>query len=256
MNRGFALLAVLWLLALLSGLLATAAAVLDTERQAAHNRLFLTRAAWAAEACVAVATERWLVDSVTAPDTVDLGRGVRCTWSFGDPDLHLDVNRVGRDMLARLFRAHGLADSAAEVLAARVLRRTRTTAFDDTLAFARLGIPPGARRHLGTDATSGVSIMAPPQVLAAAGLSREAIAVILERRALGVSVTSLAELSALVPAGIGDDRALAALLRFAPDPVLLTAVGWIQRERSPRARVELLVRRAGERVAVLRRRVA
>lgn len=256
MTRGFALLAVLWVLALLAVGLATAFSVLDLERRAAHNRLLLTRAGWAAESCVAVATERLLVDSSSSADTIDLGRGARCTWQFADPNRLLDVNNSDRVVLTRLFLAHGVGDSVAAALAERLVARARVVPFEDSLQLEEFGVPSRARAHLTTDATDGISIGAPAEVLEAAGLSRAAVIEVLSQRVARTPIRAIAELSERVPSGIGEDRDLAGSLRFGADRWLLIADGWIAGDAvSPHSGIELLVRVADRRLAVLRRRV-
>src|SRR6266581_8279475 len=80
-ERGFALLAVLWLLTALTVLGAVAVAVARTGSQATRNRILLTRAAWAREACVEILLARWA--SPPAPlgrlDSLDLVRGTSST---------------------------------------------------------------------------------------------------------------------------------------------------------------------------------
>lgn len=256
MRRGFVLLAVLWLLVLVTGAVALAHAGLRTELDAARNRILLTRARWAAEACAAIATERWLNDSTVTADSAELGRDTQCEWRIDDPARRLAINGADRATLERFLGAYGLPDSAAIALADRIVRRARTAPLTDTSELRAFGVPPAALGSLTMDASDGIAISAEPAVLRAAGLSREAVEAVLERRRAGLGVSSLAQLADLTAtADIGDIPELAARLRFAPSYVVLTSNGWVRGRISPRASVELLVRRSGARLAVLRRRV-
>jgi type II secretory pathway component PulK len=100
-RRGFALVAVLWLLAMVS---ASVAIGLDAARlsvTAARNRLGLAKAEWARESCVAIAQaryEKWVqasdaidqnqldtaVTKLFRIDSVDLGDGTWCSQAYTD----------------------------------------------------------------------------------------------------------------------------------------------------------------------------
>lgn len=255
-RRGFALLAVLWVLALLSAALAVTSAELRTEFRASRNRVLLARGRWAAEACVAIATDRMLADSNAVPDTVALGRDLRCTWALEDPARKLDVNRADRAALARFLTAHGLPDSQATVVVERLARRRSQRPFVSAAQLVAIGVPAAAAAQATPDHIEGVSADAPAEVLAAAGLSASAVALLEARRSEGRRLTSLAQLQDLVaPASLGlDYQTLAGVLRFAPSQLLLRSTGWAAQGTAPRTEIELLVRNTGDRFAVLRRR--
>jgi general secretion pathway protein K len=115
MNRhGSALLGALWLSVLLAGL---TGAVLGAARLGAattSNRVALTRAAWAAEACLAAVQERYAeegkLDSVL---TLELSAGVGCRGEVEDPGSRVNLNRAGSEMLGAVL---GRPELAAAVL--------------------------------------------------------------------------------------------------------------------------------------------
>src|SRR6266540_5538711 len=107
-ERGFALLAVLWMLTALVLLAAAALAVARTGSQATRNRILLARAEWAREACGEILLRRWA--SPPAPptarlDSVDLGRGTWCTAALDDPSSRLNLNLADRAALVGVLRA-------------------------------------------------------------------------------------------------------------------------------------------------------
>jgi hypothetical protein len=78
-RRGFALVAVLWLLAAVSAVAGGAMEVAGNGHLEATNRLTLTRGRWAAEACEAILRARFAADRrALRLDTVDLGRNTWC----------------------------------------------------------------------------------------------------------------------------------------------------------------------------------
>lgn len=256
-RRGFALLAVLWMLALLTAALAATSTALNTEVRASRNRVLAARARWAAEACAAIATDHTLNDRIAAPDTVDLGRGTRCTWVRDDPARRLDVNHADRDMLERFLVAYGLTDSVAMDVVNRLVRQRAGHPLASETQLLALGIPRAAAVQTTPDQTEGISSDAPLAVLEAAGLSEPAAHLLESRQREGRPVMSLAELQELVaPGSLGHDyQALARVVQFVPTQQLLLAQGWVaDTEGSPSASMELLVRRRDGRLAVLRQR--
>ena len=256
MTRGFALLTVLWLLAVLSAALAVGGAALRDDIQASRNRVLLTRAHWAADACVAVAMDHG--DSgVTQADTVDLGRGTRCSWRVDDPARYLDVNHSDSGALRWFLLAHGVDDSSAVALGASVARRARAHPFRDVGDLASLGLPLSAITQTTFDKTEGISTSAPPAVLKSTGLSDEAVALLTERNRDGRPVQTLAALADLLaPSGMGAPfQALGAVLQFHPTQLLIRTAGWVDnQDPSPRDSITLLVRWSDGRLAVLRSR--
>ena len=107
-TSGFALLAVLWVLAALVVLAAAALAVARTGSQATRNRILLARAEWAREACGEILLGRWASppDAQTARlDSVDVGRGTWCTATLDDPSSRLNLNLADRAALVAVLEA-------------------------------------------------------------------------------------------------------------------------------------------------------
>jgi type II secretory pathway component PulK len=205
-RRGFALLAVLWLVAALGMMAAVGLAAGRTGAAVTRNRILLTRAGWAREACIAILMARVAEDSAAALagarirslPSVDLGRGTWCAAQVEDPAARINLNRADSATLNRLFRSgelvhalldwrkqHGPLDDATEL--------RFVSGFDSSTAarFADLTTTRGS---------GGVNVNeASPEVLGAiAGLPGEAIELVLSRRRVGRPIASLEELLALV----------------------------------------------------------
>lgn len=105
-RRGFALLAVLWTLTavtVFTGAVMTAAALGSATTR---NRVWLTRAAWAREACVEILEARYAQDaSVRRIDSVDLGRGTWCRATLEDPSTKLNLNLADRTALVTVLQS-------------------------------------------------------------------------------------------------------------------------------------------------------
>ncbi len=221
-EMGFALLAVLWLLAALTVLGGVAVAVVRTGSQATRNRILLTRAAWAREACVEILLARWA--SPPAPlgrlDSVDLGRGTWCTATLDDPASKLNVNLADRAALVTVIGAvtapAAHVDSLVDALLdwrdpdtvprpfgietpanrngpfADVAELRCVRGFDDALV-ARLS------PLLTTRGTGAINVNAAPAVVIATlpGMSDEAVALLI-RRLAGQPVRNTDELGALL----------------------------------------------------------
>jgi len=127
-----ALLLVLWACALLAVLLGGYAAAVHTEAVLARNQLARARAHYAAEAGLMRAL-RGLHD--VRPKQRWVGDGRLYTLRYGDAEVHVravdeagkvDLNSASPDVLQGLFRAAGVAQADARLLAARVVAwRTR-----------------------------------------------------------------------------------------------------------------------------------
>ena len=263
MPRGFALLAVLWVVAVAGATVTAAALSLRTAETAAFNRLALARARWAAEACANIAEARSATSAFERGDTISLGRDARCAWQVQDPAAGLDVNLASGASFTRLFLALGATRDSAVAWAARLLRGRENTRYADAehaLTVARA--PIAAAAYLSAGGEGRVSAAAPAPVLATVdGLSAEAVEVLVRQHLESRPVQSLAELTGLVS---GASRAaldehyvaLQNALVFEPRVLLLISDGWVGAERvSPRARLELFVVRTTGRLAVLQRRM-
>jgi general secretion pathway protein K len=103
---GFALLAVLWTLTALTALTGVVMTVARLGSTTTRNRILLTRAAWAREACVEILQARYTQDgSVRHLDSVDLGRGTWCRASLEDPAVKLNLNLADRPALVTVLQS-------------------------------------------------------------------------------------------------------------------------------------------------------
>ncbi len=111
-RRGFALLTVLWALVALATLAGASSSLARRGTAVTRNRIHLTRAGWAREACGEILAARFARDrSVRAVDTVELGRGTWCRVTVWDPAGAVNINLASADLLQRL-----LGDSLADPL--------------------------------------------------------------------------------------------------------------------------------------------
>jgi hypothetical protein len=231
-RRGFALLAVLWVLTALTALAGVALATSRVGWETTRNRMLLTRAAWAREACAEILLARYARrDSAQRVDTVDLGRGVWCQAGLEDPAARVNVNEADPPTLQRLLSVVGLRPAAVDsILAAR--RRGRI--YD----LRQVGLDPETRAALGdlltTRGTGAIDVnTASPAVLRTLpGMSDEAIAVTLSRRAIGRGLGGLDELGGrLSPAGrarlYAEYQAVALHAVFSPPQLVATVSGGI-----------------------------
>ena len=107
-REGFALLAVLWTLTAVTMLTGAAMAVARLGSTTTRNRVLLTRAAWAREACGEILQARWASPTARPTpslDTVDLGRGTWCTAALEDPSVKLNLNLADRAALVTVLQA-------------------------------------------------------------------------------------------------------------------------------------------------------
>lgn len=105
-RHGFALLAVLWTLTAIAMLTAVAMAVARLGSTTTRNRVLLTRATWAREACGEILLARYAQDpSLHQLDSVDLGRNTWCTAALEDPSVKLNLNLADRAALVTVFEA-------------------------------------------------------------------------------------------------------------------------------------------------------
>jgi type II secretory pathway component PulK len=207
-ERGFALLAVLWLVTALAGLAAGGVAAARAGSAVTMNRVALARARWAAEGCLAV--HLWRLDSV---------------------------------LLARQPLQAGAAD---------------TLYFANQSRCWSLAVDPGAEPE---DDTARVNLNAAPAAVLAGlpGFTEEAVGVVLERRELGERLADLFQIiGRLTPvaraAMLERYGELLRRVEFAPSRLVVAATG--AGGLSPvRAEVEVVVAPAGERAAVIRRRM-
>lgn len=182
-RRGFALLAVLWVITALAALTGAGLMVARLGSSTTRNRVLLARAEWAREACAEILLARFAGDPTVRNLTpVDLGRGTWCRASVEDPSATLNLNTADRDALATLFQhlrvPIGVADSVVGL-------RRRGTIYDVRQV-------PGvdssmADRLSGYVTTRGSGVVnvnaAPPEVLRGLpGITEEAVLILTQRR--------------------------------------------------------------------------
>jgi len=184
-TRGFALLAVLWVVTALTALTGAGLIVARLGSETTRNRVLLARAEWAREACGEILLARFAVNpSIRALDPIDLGRGTWCRASLEDPAGKLNLNTADRAALAQLFRAVGMEDALAESV---IVRRARGMLYDarqvpgvDSIVAARL-TPFVTVRGTGVVDVNA----APPEVLRTLpGITEEGVFLLTTRRVL------------------------------------------------------------------------
>jgi type II secretory pathway component PulK len=256
-RRGFALLAALWLTVALAIVAVTALAIGRTGLSTTQNRVALTRAGWAAEACHAILEARYAEhQTVRSLDTIDLGQELWCTAHLDDPAARLNLNVATREQLTALLGTEALADT--------LIARRQQAPLPDPAALAVLPGFDAARivRLLPLATTLGdgrIDLNAAPREILAlvSGLGPEAIEVILAQRAAGRPFESLDALAAaLSPEGRGPLGATWATLEqtTTTEPALFEGefTGGIHGLAAIGSRRLLLVP-AGTRLAVVRR---
>jgi len=127
-RRGFALLAVLWVLTALTALTGAGLLVARLGGETTRNRVLLARAEWAREACGEILLARFAVDpTIRELDPIDLGRGTRCRASLEDPAGRLNLNTADREALVQLFKAVVVEQALAESV---IVQRARGKLYD------------------------------------------------------------------------------------------------------------------------------
>lgn len=264
-RRGFALLAVLWLVAALGVVAAVGLAAGRTGALATRNRILLSRATWAREACLGILMARFAEDSTAEAagaqlrvlPRVDLGRGTWCEVEIEDPGAKLNLNRADSTMLVQLLDSPELA---AELLHWReqyglfadVAELRSLPGFDSSLAdrLGRLATTRGSGAVNVNEASEEVLGLIP-------GIPSEAVDIVLRRRSFGRPVTSLDELLALASpatrqALLQDYTGWLGRLRFTPAQLLARVTGGV--DRTPITSTELLtLAPVPHRLAVVRR---
>ena len=183
-ERGFALIAALWLIATLSVLVGGEMAVATLGQKATVNRIVLTRSRWAAEACLAIVQSRWRQRRLADGDTIDLGRDTRCNWQIEDPGSRININAADPDLLLR-----ALADTT---LVSDLLAERRSAPFRSLAQLA-----PEIRPVLTVDGPGTINVNAASRRVLSSlpGLTAEAATRILDRRAIGRPIGGLDEMS-------------------------------------------------------------
>jgi type II secretory pathway component PulK len=182
-RNGFALLAMLWVISVLTAVAGVGMAVARLGYETTRNRILLTRAEWAREACGEILQARFAADSAThSVETIDLGRGTWCRAALDDPSGRLNLNTASPEMIAQLLRVlHVPASVVDSISSARqgdsIYDLLQVTRGDSVLA-TRLA------RFLTTRGTGIINVnQAPREVLTLLpGMSEESVDVILNRR--------------------------------------------------------------------------
>lgn len=255
-RNGFALLAVLWVIAALSAVVGVGLASLRVEAGASGNRLELTRGRWAADACLAIAQARWVTQTLRDTATVDLGRGTRCAWRVDDPTARVNVNTAPPAVLERLGVQLGVPQDEIDTILAH-------RPYQDTAQLRPLTPDARSLAFLTTDGPGTIDLnRAPPEVIMAiAGLGSEVLERLEEYRQIGRPLSSLDQLSSSLSSGGPDLLAnyadLSASVTFAPPQLLITAIGWVGQngDADLHATIEELVVPLPDRLAVIRRRL-
>jgi type II secretory pathway component PulK len=262
-RRGSALIAVLWVLAIVGAVVGAGAGTARLGNGASANRVVLTRGRWAAEACLAIAEARW-VDHVLADSaTVDLGRSTTCTWSLDDPTSRLNVNVADSATLRRFVLQFGVPERAASMFVDTVLTLRQTPLTDMASLVDLPGYDARSARFVTFDGpgTVNANAAAEPVLEALPGMTREAAERLVARRTIGRPINSVDELAGeLSPAGratlVAAHSELSRSLTFAPPQLVLTAKGWVASVGlNPHATIELVVVPLAGRLAVVRRRM-
>ena len=279
-RRGFALLAVLWTLTAITMLAGAAMAVTRLGSTTTRNRVLLTRAAWAREACGEILQAGYAQDpSVRRLDSMDLGRNTWCAATLEDPTIKLNLNLADRAALVTVFQAVVRRSEAVDSLVDALLDwrdpDTVPRTFGDESSGNRNGpladvwelrsvrgfkdsLVGSLARFLTTRGTGAINVnAAPPEVLATLpGMTEEAIRMVIMRR----RDAPLASADAL--AGLLSPSARRALLASYPEfvrsavftaPQLVGTVTGGVRGTALVARVTLTMVPVAARLAVIRR---
>jgi general secretion pathway protein K len=111
-RRGFALLKVLWLIVALTTVAWAAVAVARRGADATRNRIRLTEAAWARNACEEILLARAAARGRAVPvDSVALGGTAWCRAWIEEADTRVDLNLASPETLRALMGSDSLADA-------------------------------------------------------------------------------------------------------------------------------------------------
>lgn len=280
-QRGFALLAALWLTVALAVVAAGALAVGRTGLAVSTNRLALIRGYWAAEGCHAILDARFAADqTIRQVDTIDLGAGVWCRATLEEPAARLNLATASPEQLRVVFGADSLvaafldwtdADTvtrpggaeAASYRARRLLEPTNKPMADARELGLVRGFDAATMARVAplvtTEGDGRIDLAtAPPSVLAALpGLGPEALAAIVSHRNSNRPIASLEQLSALLSdPGRAQLSAqwsgLQAMMVTSP-PLLASQFEGGVRGHAAVSRIDELLVPVGARLAVVRR---
>jgi hypothetical protein len=184
-RRGFALLAVLWVLTALTALTGAGLLVARLGSETTRNRILLARAEWAREACGEILLARFAVDpTIRTLGPIDLGRGTWCRASLEDPARGLNLNTANGEAIVQLFRALGIQQARAESV---IVQRARGTLYDLTQV---PGLDSTVAAHLKPFVTMrgtgfiNVNAARPEVLRTLPGMTEEGVFLLTSRRAL------------------------------------------------------------------------
>lgn len=282
-RRGFVLVAMLWVIALLGTIVAGAMVWANEGAGTTRNRMALIRAGWAREACLEILHARFAeTGRVLAVDTVDLGRNTWCTARLEDPQARLSLNSAPAYLLRAALGSDSLVDALLDWIDADSLPRPagaeaawyrkerralpRNGPIADLLELQLVkgfeAFPIESLQTLFTAQRTGRLNLnsASTGLLGSLGLlSPEAVGVLATRRRFGRVSESLEDLaSEMSPAGrlelLGRLTNIGPLVTFGSDRLVAQAQGGVRGERPvPRAVLDVVA--SGRRLAVLTKAV-
>ena len=262
-RRGFALIAVLWVITALAALLGVALATTRLGTLTTRNRVLLARDRWAAEACLAIAAARWADHQLADTATIELGRSTRCRWLVEDPAAKLNVNTADPEVLRALLTSLAPKRNSVDSFVAGVVERRRRDPLTDARALTGFpGFDTAWSHVLTVDGAGTINLSAAPAAILAVlpGMTPEAVERVLRRRTFGPKLTDLdalaADLSPPARARLLESYPdLARQVATTPPQLLVFADGWVAGQvEDLRATIELLVVPLEGRLAVIRRR--
>jgi len=257
MNRGFALLAVLWVITALTAVAGVGLAVARVGYETTRNRVLLARAEWAREACGEILQARFAADSSTRVlDSIDLGRGTWCRAVLDDPGGKVNLNTAAPEMIAQLLQVLHVPPLVADSI---IATRRADTIYDlmqvpgvDSALATRLA------RFVTTRGTGVVNVNeAPRQVLTLLpGMSEEGVGILFDRR-FGQPIHSADELAGALTATarahfLGSYAEFVRVAAFAPSQLIGTLEGGVRGTHLV-ARATLTMVPITGRLAVIRR---
>ncbi len=263
-SKGFALVAALWVITLLSSVVGVGITSVRLAQAKVQNRVEITRGFWAAEACASIAISRWRNNTPPSPEQIDLGRFTRCSWSVVDLASRVNINTADSTPLNNLFRQLGLFPDSASALAGSIVATAAVRRLTDLHSI--IFFPGFDRRVLDYLTVDGPGVVNPavasePVLRSLPGFGEEVVREVLSRRRGVLPIETMDDLmDAVSPTAreaIEEDyRDLTRSLAFESAQFVLMAEGWVQASGPyPRASVELLVAPLPDRIAVLRKRV-
>jgi type II secretory pathway component PulK len=280
-RRGFVLLSVLWTLVILAVVAGLALRLAATGAGATSNRAVLTRGEWAREACLELLLSRYAENpAVRLVDMTDLGRGTWCRVELEDAGARIDLNLASADVLRAVVGSDSLSDAlldwrdpdgAPRPLGAEAewYRRNgrRTPRNGPLAAVEELQLVRGfegpvylrLRPLLAVTGESRVNLNAVPVDLLRAlpGLGSEAVQVVIQRRAAGLSLQGSDQLASLLSrAGrtelLQNYQDLDREVVYSPVRFFATAEGGVKGSHAVSMERVILIP-AGGRLAVIRR---